>query len=158
MSPVKGHGIKCPFLLLGRISAFPWQYFNLAAVQSLSASRLICPREKNTLSLCKCYFKGVSWRIKVQSTSARMEENWAYESTEIFPAAVSAPLAELSPDCTPGSVFAFGRACLGWWHCTDIAHSYCEILWDPLLSSAGLVERTDFTRAGIPACKIIQTF
>lgn len=67
-------------------------------------------QEKNTLSLCKCYFKGVSWRIKVQSTSAPLyEREWAYESTEIMPAGVS----ESSPDCTPGNAFAFGRACPG---------------------------------------------
>lgn len=41
------------------------------------------------------------------------EREWAHESTEIFPAGLSAPLAESSPDCTPGNALAFGRACPG---------------------------------------------
>lgn len=48
------------FLLLGKIATFPCQYFNLAAVQCLCASRRTCPGEENTVSHWKCYFKGVS--------------------------------------------------------------------------------------------------
>lgn len=42
VSPVKGQGIKCPFLSWEGYQ----QYFNLAAVQNLSASRLTCPRKR----------------------------------------------------------------------------------------------------------------
>lgn len=46
LSPVKEQGIKCPFLLLGKIPAFPCQHFNLAGVTVSAPAGSHVPEER----------------------------------------------------------------------------------------------------------------